>query len=408
MTRRLAVISMHTSPLTQPGSGDGGGLNVYVLETGRRLAVRGYAVDVFTRRTDADAPDTVRVADGFNVHHVTAGPRAPLAKEELHAHTDAFALGVLNHRGSRRYDAVHSHYWLSGWAARRVSRRWDAPLVHTFHTIGLVKNETLAPGDVPEPQARLSAESRLALEVDRIVVSACDEARLVHRRFGVSGSRIDVVRPGVDPAVFHPARTRGEADTVAPDDEAPLLLFVGRLQPLKAPEIAVATLARVRQEFTDARLVVVGGPSGVGTRPDDLLRLAARLGVGDAVTIVPPRPQRDLADLYRSADVVVVPSRSESFGLVALEARACGTPVVAADVGGLRVAVGRGGTLVGSHDPAAFAGAVLPYLRDPSLRARVGTAGAAEAREWTWDRTAEALADVYESVLRPQQLRGAG
>jgi len=410
LPERVALLSVHTSPLAQPGSGDGGGLNVYVLETARRLGARGIGVDVYTRATSPSAPPTVHVADGVDVHHIAAGPPGPVPKADLASLLCEFFLNIVRHPTAGSHDVVHSHYWMSGWVGRRFARRFHIPLVHTFHTIGIVKNETLAPGDTPEPPIRLAAEAAIAAEADRVVVSVCDEARLVHRRFGVSGARIDVVRPGMDPRVFFPGPGPGTIPG-APPGTGPLLLFVGRLQPLKGPEVAVATLAAVRRSVPDARLLIVGGASGTGlgrSGPDELRSLAAALGVADAVAIVPARPQRALADLYRAADVLLAPSRTETFGLVALEAQACGTPVVAAEVGGLRTAVGAGGTLVPGHDPEDHAAAAVRYLLDPVVRRRASEAGARTTAEWTWERTVDGLVSVYGAVVaRPAAARAS-
>lgn len=401
--RRVAIISLHTSPLDQPGTGDGGGLNVYVLEVARRLATRGIEVDVFTRATRLADPPVLKVDEGFNVHHIEAGPRSQLPKDALANHLCAFLLaleGHLAHHGrSRDYDVVHAHYWLSGWVGRQLRRRWNVPLVQSFHTLARVKNAALAPGDEPEPVVRLLAEERLVEEADRIVVSVCGEASLLHSTYGISGTRLAVVPPGVDLDVFHPGPTANPPD--APPGDGPLLLFVGRLQPLKSPDVAVRTLADVRREVPDARLLVVGGVSGSSAGrcgPDELRALAAGLGVADAVAVGQARPQRELADLYRAAAVVLVPSHSESFGLVALEAQACATPVVAADVGGLRAVVGGGGTLVAGHDPADHAAVVLDYLKGPARYARARAAALQGASRATWDRTVEGLLAVYEEV----------
>lgn len=394
---RVAVLSVHTSPLAQPGTGDGGGLNVYVVEVARRMASRGITVDVFTRRTSPDQPDLVAVADGLAVRHVSAGPPAPVDKGELPRHLCDFLASVEQHPA---YDVVHAHYWLSGWVGRRLRDRWDVPLVQSFHTLAKVKNASLAPGDEPEPEGRLLAEGQVIAEADRIVVPVCGEARFLHREYAVSGARLSVVPPGVDLDVFHPGPAPRPDE--APPGDGPLLLFVGRLQPLKGPDVAVRTLAAVRDTVPDVRLLVVGGTSGNGagrSDPHELRMLAASLGVGDAVAFGPARPQRALADLYRSADVVLVPSRSESFGLVALEAQACATPVVAADVGGLSAAV-RGGTLVHGHDPADHAAAVVALLTDPDHHRRATAAGARAARSASCDRTVDGLLDVYREVLR--------
>jgi D-inositol-3-phosphate glycosyltransferase len=393
--RRVAVLSVHTSPLDQPGTGDGGGLNVSVREVAIRLAARGVHVDVFTRWADPDLPATVDLAPGVQVHHVPAGPRAPVAKDEVANHLCAFVLALQRHPTAGTHDLVHAHYWLSGWVGVRVARSWDVPLVQTFHTLGVLKNATLAPGDRPEPPLRLLAERRVANEAEQVLVLTCGEASLLHRTYGLSGSRLTVVPAGVDLDRFQPKagpRAAGPAR----------MLFVGRLQPLKGPDVAIRTLAEVRRSLPDARLRIVGGASGTDdttTGPDALLALADELGVRDGVDLEPALPQGALVERYREADVLLVPSRSETFGLVALEAQACGTPVVAAAVPGLEAVVGGGGTLVPGHDPVDHAAAAVRYLTDPAAAGRASSAGIETARSATWERTVDRLLDVYGDLL---------
>lgn len=404
---RVALISVHTSPLTQPGTGDGGGLNVYVSEVARRMASRGLHVDVFTRATDPGADPTVEVAPGFEVHRIEAGPVAPVPKEQLANYLCSFVMGMLRHPRAGDHDVLHAHYWLSGWVGRRLSDRWGIPLVQTFHTLGVMKNASLAPGDVPEPPLRLAAEERIARSADRIVVLTCGEARLLHRAFGLSGARLSVVPAGVDPMVFRPDGPVAEV----PAAGSPLLLFVGRLQPLKGPDVAIRTLARVRETLPDAQLLIVGGASGNGTgrsEPERLRRLAADLDVADAVQVVPARPQSELAALYRAADVLLAPSRSETFGLVALEAQASGTPVVAAHVSGLEATVGEGGLLVEGHDPERHAAAVVGLLRDPERYRAISAAGRRHGARSSWEGTVDRLLAVYgELSAAPAEVRPA-
>lgn len=396
--RRVALVSVHTSPLDQPGSGDGGGLNVYVREVAGRLAARGVDVDVFTRASDERQPDAVELPTAgpgtATVHHVDAGPRRPLDKQEVTAHLCAFVLALQAHPTAGSHDLVHAHYWLSGRVGHRVARQWGVPLVQTFHTLGVLKNATLAPGDTPEPPVRLAAEERIARAADRVLVLTCGEAGLLHRAYGLSGASLTVVPAGVDLGRFGPApgpRRPGP----------PRLLFVGRLQPLKGPDVAVRTLAEVRRRVPDATLRVVGGASGDAgaASPAGLRRLAARLGVAEAVTIEPPLSQDALVERYHDADVVLVPSRSETFGLVALEAQACGVPVVASDVPGLEAVVDGGGTLVAGHEPLDHARAVVGYLTDPAAATAAGTAGVDTARRASWERTVDRLLAAYEDVL---------
>ncbi|MDX1510471.1 MAG: glycosyltransferase [Nitriliruptorales bacterium] len=400
---RLAVLSLHTSPLEQPGTGDGGGLNVYVREVVSRLDARGVEVDIWTRRTDAGQPDVVPLGPRSRVRHVRAGATRSLAKEALTAHLADFADGVLA-ASPEPPDVVHGHYWLSGWVGARLSEAWNVPFVQTFHTLGVVKNASLAPGDRPEPGVRLAAESSVAWSADRVLGLTCSEAGLLHDTYGLSGTRLAVVPPGVDMSRFHASAdpVDQEARGLLPTGDGPLLLFVGRLQPLKGPDVAIRTLAAVWATVPGARLLVVGGPSGSGealTGPEQLHALAVELGVADSVRIVPAQPQELLAGLYRAADVVVVPSRSESFGLVALEAQACGTPVVGARVPGLEFVIRDGGILVDGWDPADHANAVISFLTDPELAARTSAAGIAMGQSASWDRTVDRLVRVYGDVV---------
>lgn len=399
-TPRITLLSAHTSPLAQPGTGDGGGLNVYVREVADRLATRGHEVRVLTRRTDPDEPREVVMASGAVVRTVDAGPPSPVPKEDLPSLLCGFAMQARPLVGP--HDLLHSHYWLSGWVARRLSRHVGIPFVHTFHTIGVMKNESLAPGDVPEPPLRLEAERRIAADASRVLALTCGEGRLLHRHFGLSGARISTVPAGVDTALFHPQVRDGDAEVVDRIPAGgPLVAFVGRLQALKGPDVAIRSLARLRREVPDARLVVVGGESGTPgatTGPGELRELASAAGVADAVTFLPAMPQAQLAALYRAADAVVVPSRSETFGLVALEAQASATPVVAAAVDGLHYVVREGGTLVEGHDPDDYAAALARYLLDPDHARATGAAGRRWALQSSWEATVDRLEDVYREV----------
>jgi D-inositol-3-phosphate glycosyltransferase len=403
--RRIGLLSVHTSPLEQPGTGDSGGMNVAVASLAQQLAARGIGVDVFTRRSGPDLPETVILPDGVRVHHIDAGPPGA-RKGDLTSHLCAFYLGVAAHPAIARLDLLHGHYWMSGWVGRQASKRLRLPLVQTFHTLGKVKNAALAPGDRPEPPLRLAAEDRIVGDAQAVLAATEEEAAELRRHYHAPPSRVHVVEPGVDLEVFSPALDRDAARQALGGGR--ILLFVGRLQPLKAPDVAVRTLARLDALLPDdglpTRLVIVGGPSGdPGTAsPPNLRRLAADLGVADRIAFLAARPQPELAALYRAADVVLMPSHTESFGLVALEAQACGTPVVAADVGGLRHVVGPygGGTVVAGHDADAWARAALPYLVDARTRVAAGRAGRRHAEGHGWARTAASTVEVYRSVLR--------
>ena len=377
-------------------------MNVYLDSLARSLARRNIAVDVFTRSAGADLPPRVETTEGVTVHHIPAGPPTA-SKAELASHLCAFFLGMAARPEVSALDVVHGHYWMSGWVGRQLQRRFGLPLVQSFHTLGRVKNAALAPGDVPEPALRLAAEDRIVSDADAVIVPTTAEGNLLLGEYGADRAKVHVVAPGVDLEVFSPDIDRHAARQALGGGR--IVLFVGRLQALKAPDLAVRTLAELDRMLPDdglpTRLVIVGGPSGpaaTSAHPEALLRLARDLGIADRVAVLAPRPQRELAALYRAADVVIVPSHSESFGLVALEAQACGTPVVAADVGGLRAIVRDGGRLVSSRDPRDFAAAVAPYLVDASVRADAAAAAVRTASAYTWDATTAATLDVYADV----------
>jgi D-inositol-3-phosphate glycosyltransferase len=404
--RRLAMISLHTSPLDQPGTGDAGGMNVYVIELARQLAVRGIEVDIFTRATSSALPPVVGAGDGISVHHVHAGPFEGLTKLELPGQLCVFAREVLRAEAAQpvgHYDAVHSHYWLSGQVGALARDRWGVPLVHSMHTMAKVKNDALATDDTPEPAARIIGEEQVVEAADMLIANTDLEARQLVQLYDADPSRVDVVHPGVDLSVFRPldrAETRLELGLPA---DAHVLLFAGRIQPLKAPDVllrAVAVLLR-RSPGLRRHLVVpvVGGPSGSGLeRPESLAALAHELGLDDVVRFVPPVGQAELARWYAAATAVAVPSYNESFGLVAAEAQATGTPVVAAAVGGLTTVVRdrHSGLLIDGHDPEDWATALGRVVTDPDLRVRLEAGALEQARQFSWEATADRTLEVYE------------
>ena len=407
--RRLAVLSLHTSPLAQPGTGDGGGMNVYVREFSSALARAGVECDVFTRASSDDLAPVMDIEPGFRLHHIAAGPPAPLPKEALIDVVDEFADGVLKSmttpgiRGGGEdlpYDAVHANYWLSGIAGHTIKHQLDLPLVSTFHTLDRVKAED-SPEEVEAHSRHIRAEAEASIIrcSDTVLASCSVEAAQITELYGADPSRIRIVAPGVDHAFFGPGDRAQARRALGLPAKGPLLLFVGRIQPLKGAAVAVATLASVLRDSPDAHLVVVGGPSGP-RGDEEVARIDALvdgLGLRDRVLFVPPRPHELLSTFYRAADVCLVPSRSESFGLVALEAAACGTPVVASDVGGLRSLVdhGRTGYLVEEPDPEAYAGWVRQILAEPLLAERLSTGSVLRARRYTWARAANLLVDIY-------------
>jgi D-inositol-3-phosphate glycosyltransferase len=410
------MLSVHTSPLHQPGTGDAGGMNVYIVELARRLAAQGVEVEIFTRATSASLPPAVELAPGVLVRHVDAGPYEGLAKEDLPAQLCAFTHGVMQAWAGHRpghYDLVHSHYWLSGHVGWLAAQRWGVPLVHAMHTMAKVKNASLADGDTPEPPARVIGETQIVDAADRLIANTADEAADLVRHYEADPAKVEIVHPGVNLERFRPAdgRAAARARLGLPQD-ALIPLFAGRIQPLKAPDVllrAVAVLLERRPELRHRLVVpVVGGPSGSGlAKPERLQKLSARLGIGDVVRFHPPVGQDRLADWFRAASVLVMPSYSESFGLVAIEAQATGTPVLAAAVGGLPVAVRDGGTgfLVRGHDPADYADVLSRFADDPTLTRRLGANAARHAQDFGWDRAATATTEVYTAALHTHRRR---
>ena len=415
--RRIATISLHTSPLDQPGTGDAGGLNVYVVEVARQLARRGVEVEIFTRAVCRDTPPTVELVPGVLVRNVVAGPFEELDKNALSGQICEFTFEVLRAEAAfapGRYDLLHAHYWLSGQVAAVAAERWGVPLVQSMHTLGKVKNLALALGDSAEPPARIRGEGEVVAAADRLVANTAEEARQLIDLYGADPWRVETVNPGVDLSVFRPAS--GAASGLASGlalrrrlglaSDAVVLAFAGRIQPLKGPDVvlrAAASLLRLRPSLAGRLVVViVGGPSGseVGA-PGRLEALASSLGISSFVRMEAPCPQPELADWYRAADVVLVPSHSESFGLVALEAQACGTPVVAAAVGGLRTAVrdGYSGVLVDGHDPEVWARVLSDLLVSPGRLLQLSAGAREHAAAFNWPATAERLVGVYTGAM---------
>lgn len=402
---RVAVLSVHTSPLAQPGTGDAGGMNVYVLQSALELARRGVEVEIFTRATSSTDAPVVRVAPGVLVRNVVAGPFEGLDKYDLPTQLCAFTAGVLRVEANHEpgyFDIVHSHYWLSGQVGWLASDRWAVPLVHTAHTLAAVKNLSLAEGDTPEPALRAVGEQQVVDAADRLIVNTEDEAQQLVSLHHADPARIDVAYPGVDLETFTPGDKAEARAALGLSQSEQVVAFVGRIQPLKAPDV----LLRAAAKLPDVRVVVAGGPSGSGLAvPDGLVSLAAELGITDRVTFLPPQSRDQLVNVYRAADLVAVPSYSESFGLVAVEAQACGTPVVAAAVGGLPVAVrdGVSGVLVAGHDPGDWANAIGRTLELGPESLREGALQ--HAATFSWAHTVDALLAGYTRAIADYHAR---
>jgi D-inositol-3-phosphate glycosyltransferase len=406
--KRVAVLSVHTSPLEQPGTGDAGGMNVYIVQTATRMAARGVEVEIFTRATSSGLPPVVEMAPGIKVRHVVAGPFEGLGKEELPAQLCAFTAGVLRAEARHEpgyYDAIHSHYWLSGQVGWLARERWGVPLVHTAHTLAKVKNAALADGDTPEPRMRVIGEEQVVEEADRLVANTDVEAAELVKLYDAEPDKVLTIPPGVDLERFTPGDRGAARSALGLRPDQVVLAFVGRIQPLKAPDVLLRAAAEllVRDPALRSRLVVlvVGGPSGSGLeQPRALQLLAEELLIDDVVRFLPPLAGDELAKVYRAADVVAVPSYNESFGLVALEAQACGTPVVAAAVGGLPVAVRHGvsGCLVNGHDPVEWARVLGHVALHPGRREELAGNAVDHARRFSWERTTDTLLAAYSDA----------
>jgi D-inositol-3-phosphate glycosyltransferase len=404
---RVAVVSLHTSPLDQPGAGDSGGMNIYIREVATRMAEHEVAVDVFTRCAGRGVPEVEDFGPLTRVIQVNAGPCAPVPKDDLLDLVPLFVDHVMDRyrEEGRPYDLVHAHYWLSGAVGSAARSRWRVPLVASFHTLGEVKNRALGVG-ARELPARLLGERQAIAAADRVLAPTPLEAEHLRAFYGASPGRIRIVPPGVDRELFRP-RPKAEAKSRLGLGGRQVAMFLGRLQPVKGPDVAIRTLAeairRDGEATRDLVLAVVGGPSGSGGQADrgSLASLAGDLGFGERVRFFDPRPHADLPWVYSAADVLLMPSRSESFGLAGLEAQACGVPVVAAAVGGLRYVVAdrRSGFLVEGHDPAPHASRLLDILRDGELSRRLARGGMGQAARYPWSQTVHGVLGAYGELI---------
>lgn len=412
---RIAILSVHTSPMHQPGTGDSGGMNVYIAETAKRIAQRGIEVEIFTRATSLTEPEMTELAPGVLVRHIPAGPFEGLRKEDLPSQLCAVTAGVLRAEAAKNegfYDLIHSHYWLSGQVGWIAQERWGVPLVHTMHTMARVKNLTLAQGDMPEPAIREIGEEQVVAASDRLVANTHAEAKELIELYHADPNRVRVVHPGVDLDVFVPGNQKVAREDLDLSEAAIVLLFVGRIQPLKAPDVLIKAAAEILKNNPElrSRLVVAicGGPSGSGLeRPDALINLAKQLGVSDVVRFVPPTNRAELVKWFQAASVCVIPSHSESFGLVAIEAQACGTPVIAARVGGLPTAVrdGISGVLVDGHDAATWAERIIAVVSNHELRSKLSAGAISHASHFGWDDTTDKLLAVYNEAIASSLIR---
>ena len=402
----VAVISMHASPLSALGRGENGGGNLSVRRLCEGLAESGIPTDVFVRRDDPLAPSEEMIAPMSRLVRLPVGPPRALPKGDLVAYTEAFSRAVIAHAASERrtYVVVHGHYWLGGLVAQHLRDAWHIPWVQSFHTLARAKARVGLPLD----ERRSAAEATLAASADRLVTGSVAEARDLMRLYGASRNSICVAQPGVDLRVLHPRDTAALRTELGLDGHR-VLLFAGRLEPLKGADTLLGAFAKLGEDkrFDDVVTLVIGEDSGDGSAAGGERRrleaVAGDSGLGLRVRFLGAVEHEDLADYYALADICVVPSRTETFGLVALEAQALGTPVVASAVGGLTEIIedGQTGILVADRDPQAFASAIASLLDDDALRERMGDAARVRAASFTWTRAVERLAAIYSRVTRP-------
>ena len=397
---------VHTSPLDQPGAGDAGGMNIYVVESAERMAAMGVSVDIFTRRHSPELPDIVELSAGVRVRHLNIGANSA-TKEELPALipniSEAFS-AVLE---SEKFDVLHSHYWISGKVAMPVAKKFGIPLAHTMHTMARVKNMNLAEGERPEPMIRVQGETQVVAAADALIANTDAEAASLVSLYEACPDNVSVVSPGVDLYTFTAGSGRKAArEAVGLPQDAHILAFVGRIQPHKGPEVLIRAVAEMLNHSPHLRpkliTVIMGGASGSGLGEVERLKdLASWLNISDVVRFENPVPRAQLPQWYRAADLVCVPSYSESFGLVALEAQACGTPVVATAVGGLRTAVADGisGVLVDGHDPRAWSSVLARLIQEPQRRVLLSMGAIEHASHFGWDATARGTLDIYDRII---------
>ena len=394
--QHIAILSLHTSPLAQPGTGDSGGMNVYIREVASALAHRGSTCTVYVRKWDPELVDEVELESGVHIVHIEAG-EYELEKEDLYDIVDDFTDIVIKDLKNRKpVDIIHANYWLSGAVGHKLKHELNIPLVTTFHTLG----ETKKKSGFPEPNERLRVEMEIVGCSDVVVANSENEQEQLHHLYGANVDRVEIVPLGVEQALFSPGNPNAAKDALGLPT-GPILLFIGRLQSLKGVDVAISTLRAMDHE--NATLVIVGGASGQegSLYESEIRNLANNLPAGKKLAFIPPQPHHILSTYYRAADIVIVPSRSESFGLVALEAAACGVPVVASSVGGLQNLIedGKTGLLIEGWDPVEYAQVVDYLLSNPFKTTEIAMNAVDRAQTYTWGQTATRLQEIYQSVL---------
>jgi D-inositol-3-phosphate glycosyltransferase len=378
-------------------------MNVYIRELGRAMTERGKDVVVFTRRSDEATPDVVEVIPGFRVVHVEAGPHASLPIGNLTGLVGEFAEATLAwiDQNGESFDIIHSHYWLSGWAGVLLKEKLSLPLANSFHTLGRVKDLTRRPDDAPEGVIRTLTEEEVIARSDCVVASTPYEFDDLMEHYSADPARLCTSPPGIRHDLFRPGDKESARRWTGLDGH-PIVLFVGRIQPLKGADVAISTLSLLPSSARPPHLVVIGGPSGDGgtAEVERLQHLTADLGLTSRVHFIPPVARDQLVSFYQSADALIMPSRSESFGLVAAEAQSCGVPVIAANVGGLPYIIedGKSGILVTGHDPADYAAAISSVLTDSALATRLSAGAIKHSERFSWEATVSRLLELYGGI----------
>jgi D-inositol-3-phosphate glycosyltransferase len=411
---RIAMLSYHTCPLATLGGKDTGGMNVYVRELTRKLGRMGIHVDVFTRSQDEHVPHVVHeLGYGNRVVHVPAGPEIPMAKRELAEHIPQFVEYIKQFAAEKdlQYDLIHSHYWMSGLAAEALSDAWDVPIVHMFHTLGEMKNRVARNDEEREGSYRVEGEKRVIARADRIIAATLAEQAQLQFLYKANKRKIAIIPPGVDTGHFYPIPMDEAREFIGADPDNKLVLFVGRIEPLKGVDTLIKAMSCQRTApLGSVTLMIIGGdpnvsPEEMSAEMVRIQKLCDELSMGRMVAFLGKRAQETLPYYYSAADVLVMPSHYESFGMVALEAMACGTPVIASQVGGLAFLIrdGETGYHVPDQDPKALCEKLMLLLDDPHQRETMGLRAAEYAKDYAWENIAHQIIEVYKSLVEGRE-----
>jgi D-inositol-3-phosphate glycosyltransferase len=408
---RIAMLSVHTCPLATLGGKQTGGMNVYVRDLSRELARRGHRIDVYTRSQNPELPRiSDKIGPGARVIHLPAGPERPYNKYRVYDHLPEFVAGIFAQAEADdiRYDVLHSHYWLSGAAARQLRKRWDAPILHMFHTLGRMKNQVAQRPEDRETSRRITVEGEIVRFADALIAATPLEQEQLEQLYGAPSECIRIIPPGVDTSRFHPIPVDHAKERIGICPDTRMILFVGRIEPLKGIDQLLKAIVRVVERHPELRdglcVPIIGGDPNQIHEDDEMIRLQAlreELGIEDVVTFLGSKDQDTLQYYYSAAEMVVMPSDYESFGMVALEAMACGTPVIASDVGGLAFLVrdGRTGFRVPARDTEALAAKITLLLTDELRRRRIGQRAACWAESYAWSTIADRIEGVYAELV---------